>query len=91
MATRSISPSPVEPLLSVADIRRRYPGLGVRAARSRMHRIGAIAIGNALFVRPDDVLAYDAAEVAASRASRSTGPTGAAPSARRGHWLERAA
>ncbi len=92
MATRSPSdPPPVEPLLSVADIQRRYPGLGERAARSRMRRIGAIEIGRALFVRPDDVVAFDAAEAAASRASHAAAKSDEAPIPRRGHWIERAA
>ena len=86
MATHSTPPAPNAPLLSVSDIRRRYPGLSQRTARRFMREIGAIEIGRTLFVRVEDLLALEAARLAGADLPPQTKQ--ARP---RGYWLGEAA
>ena len=88
MATHSTPPPPNEPLLSVSDIRRRYPGLSQRTARRFMREIGAIEIGRTLFVRVEDLLALEAARLAGAGADSPPRSQQVRP---RGYWLGEAA
>lgn len=72
----------------MADVQLRYPGISTKMARRFMLDVGAIDIGRDRFVRPGDLLAFEASELQSGRLRRSAlseSPRG------RGYWLGEAA
>lgn len=62
MTSQPATANALAPLLSVQEVRLRYPGLSVRATRSLMRDVGAVEVGRKLFVRLDDLLAFEVAQ-----------------------------
>lgn len=60
------------PLLTVDEIMERYRLRDRRAARRLMDEIGAFRIGSAIYVRVDEVIAFEQRRIAERGASRTT-------------------
>ena len=76
-----VTTSPLPTLLTVADVAARYGFADRRAARALMDRAGAFRVGGRVFVRADDLDAFERAQADARR--RQEAPTARASPRRR--------